>query len=147
MMQPTDATAALSSDSPERAALRLAVHAALKPPAVTPSMPPAPKAVVRREETSPLTASDKLERLVDKGLDRLDDVLSIEPSDFVTEEGQLGALRVIVSAIEKVLNTQVRVDGNRLKQRQLDAVDDILKDLDQAERRLPKVPLLDLTAE
>lgn len=144
----------IRADSPERAALRTAIAKGL--PAFTPK--PASVLDVRHlpawrvgrpvdETFSPLTASDKLERLVDKSLDRLNDVLDMDPSDYCEEESQLGMVRAHISAAEKILNTQVRVDQNRLRKRQDDTLSDMLQQLRDRETRLPQVPLLDVTPE
>lgn len=139
------------SDSPARQSLRLRLRAALQPPSVLRELdaPPLPPMRLRAPEDveSPLTASDKLERGVDRALERLTDAMELNPEHYVTEEGQLGAWRVIVSAAEKLTGIQVRVDQNRLRRKTIEQDDNILARLDAIEASLPNAPILDLTAE
>lgn len=136
-------------ESPARAALREQLRLAFPPTqsvyAILREPPPVRSRPVDDIE-SPLTASDSLEQGVDRGLERLRDALEISPERFVSEEGQLGAWRVIVSAAEKLLTTQVRVDQNRLRRKEAGNSGDILERLKQIEQGLPYVPTLELQA-
>lgn len=84
---------------------------------------PPPVVTQKREEeaTSPLSNSEALAGLVELSLTRLREILSLPlPDPKTTNVGyeEVAAMaRVHLSATEKVLNTQVRVDDNVLKRR------------------------------
>lgn len=106
--------------------------------------PPPARLRAPEDDASPLTASDKLEKGVDRALDKLSDAMEVNPDHFITEEGRLGAWRVIVSAAEKLVQAQVRVDQNRLRRKDASNTENILERLKQIEQSLPNVPTLDL---
>lgn len=135
-------------DSPERAAHREAITEGLRPPpeplkamALPDPGSPIPDIV------SPLTASDKLERLVDKSLDRLDNILELDMNMYGDPEQQMAVVRAHLSAVEKILNSQIRVDQNRLRKQGSDTLLDVLKELKEQERKLSMSSVLDLAAE
>lgn len=137
-------------DSPARAALRRRVedgiYAEPPPTSFTALTLPDPGDIATRP--SPLLASEKLENLVPTALDVLGDAMSIEPRSFDKEStNEIAAWRVKVSAAEKVLVTQTKVDDTRLRHRTNDTLKDVLDKLKLKERDLPKVKMLDLTAE
>lgn len=144
-------TGRVREDSPARQALRAQLAAAFpieRAPTIYDALrdPPAPRSRATDDVDSPLLASDKLERGVDKALDRLSEAMDVNPENFITEEGRLGAWRVIVSAAEKLVTAQVRVDQNRLRRREQMNGDEIMKRLKQIEQGLPTTPVLELEA-
>lgn len=100
------------------------------PPAEMP--PPAPVA-------APLDNSRKLGGLVEKSLTALEDILDIDLPDHRTRaiEDVATVARLHLSATEKVLNTQLRADENVLKRKSVNAHGELLKQLREAEGRLP----------
>lgn len=89
---------------------------------------------------SPLDASDELDQLTGLALKRTREILE-EPIDFDNDK----MVRATLSAINTVLNTQVRVDEGRLKRRKLDALPKLLEILAREESRMERVAgLLDV---
>ncbi len=100
-----------------------------------PDVLPAPAA-----KDSPLDASDELDQLTGLALKRTREILE-EPIDFDNDK----MVRATLSAINTVLNTQVRVDEGRLKRRKLDALPKLLEILAREESRMERVAgLLDV---
>jgi hypothetical protein len=82
------------------------------------------------EKESPLDASDELDSLTGLALKRAREILE-EPIDFENDK----AMRLQVSTIQTVLNTQVRVDEGRLKRRKIDALPKLLELIQREEQK------------
>lgn len=105
---------------------------------------PAPVERTRRQpavaKAQGLVSTDlagKLEQLSGKALDRLDDLLEMDISN--DEDEKFGEkVRGLNSATKTVLQTQVRVDEHRLKQRSLDVLPELLEAIkaEEAKRRV-----------
>lgn len=127
--------------------MRRRVYEGLREEPMSLSTMPLPEPVKVVPLASPLQASEKLDQLVHRSLDVLGETLDIEPDRFTEETTQVAAHRVRVSAAEKILLTQTRVDDNTLKARQTNTLQDVLQRLQKTTRELPSVPVLDLAAE
>lgn len=129
-------------DSPARAAHRLRVSEALRPvQALDVSALPAPDRAIRDAAPS-LSASEQLQDLIPKALTSLGNVLEMDPMEYEPGEDRMSVVRAHLSAAEKILNTVVRVDQNRLRARETDTLQDVLETLKSREKDVARVPPL-----
>ena len=101
------------------------------------STPPSPV------DVSKMDRSERLETLIDLSLSKAEELLTIElvpGSDDFTKTASMQKDLVV-----SLLNTGVKVDENRFKKRQTDALTGILKGLLEREKTLG--PLIDLPAQ
>lgn len=60
-----------------------------------------------------------------------------DPEDFGDDKSKLGAMRVVAQMARTILGTQVRVDEQALKRRQMDRMPEFLERLEKIRKALP----------
>lgn len=128
-----------------RRAIHEQLNAALAVEQETPSGLPAPIERARRAPVASTKAqglergdlAGRLEHLTGKALDRADDILELEIDPEHEKFGE--SVRAVNSAIKTITQTQVRVDEHRLKQRNADALPEILEKIKAYEERTKAV--------
>jgi len=102
---------------------------------VLPDILPPAKAV---PVASTFDAAGELETVTDKAFKKLNEILDLplttaEDKEFAT------LLRVQMTAVQTVLNTNVRVDEQRMKRRQSDNLGALLEVLSKHEKKMPTI--------
>ena len=102
---------------------------------VLPDILPPAKAV---PVASTFDAAGALETVTDKAFKKLNEILDLplttaEDKEFAT------LLRVQMTAVQTVLNTNVRVDEQRMKRRQSDNLGALLEVLSKHEKKMPTI--------
>ena len=82
--------------------------------------------------------------LADLALERLHQVL-LTPVQGNLQE-RIATMKVVLSAIDKALNTQTKVDETALRQKQVSTLPELMRQLLAAKAGLPNVPTLELSA-
>lgn len=85
-------------------------------------------------QMSSLTASDKLESLVDLSLDRLREILSWKVPAIPAHKMEFEQVKLQLSAVGQALSAQLKVDDNRLKKQSVDMLPALLTQLREHER-------------
>lgn len=83
--------------------------------------------------------SSQLERATKRALERAEDLLELDVSDE-TQEKYGDKLRSLNSTVKTVIQTQIRVDEHRLKQRKSSALDELLETIRGEEARTVSAP-------
>lgn len=101
------------------------------------STPPSPV------DASKIDRSERLETLIDTSLTKAEELLAVELVPGDQEFAKIASMQK--DLVVSILNTGVKVDENRFKKKQTDALTGILKDLLTREKQLG--PLIDLPAQ
>jgi len=91
-----------------------------------------PEASAPKTVESVLDATGKLERITDKALDLLEQVIGEAPQ---WDDPKL--LNAQITASQSIINTQTKVDETRLRRRQTDILPKLLEIMSREEKRLP----------
>lgn len=86
----------------------------------------------QRTVESVLDATGKLERITDKALDFMEEMLD-SPTDWAEPK----MVNAKITVAQAVINTQTKVDETRLRRRQTDILPKLLEIMSREEKRLP----------
>jgi hypothetical protein len=96
-------------------------------------LPYVPETAAAPGKALTLDASDELEAAIPKAFRKLNEILDLDLNAQDEKEWQT-LLRVQMTAVQTVLNTQVRVDDQRLRRRQSDNIPKLLEALARHEK-------------